>query len=210
MAKKKFTPKVKSVAPDKFSPFVRRHFDRSKRFSNEKLSHIANTGYRKQRFRASFRARAGRLPGLTDKFFRLFSMFLVCLVLFASVTNAEYSMYQEAVDGLYTFTESVSDIAQTTLRSIRAASDWVGNIKDMHELEDGEKCVLSVKIKGNFYRFVCTAKNMKISDYAHLKIEMALDGYEKWQGKKFEPFMGWLKCPDWGIRVYSCYEYEGE
>ena len=87
-------------------PFTH-HFDYTKRYSNEELSHFSATGYKKAHRRAAFRAGVARKISLGDRFFRMFSFFLVCLVLFAVVVGAEYSSYQTAVKGVYHFTERV-------------------------------------------------------------------------------------------------------
>ena len=137
-------------------------------------------------------------------------MFLVCLVLFATVTNSSYSSYQGAVGALYTFTESVSSIAETALSSLVSTTEWLQVSKKLGDLAEGERCIISIKIKGEFYNFVCTAHNTIHWDVFYLKIEVALDGYQGWEGKKLSNLGGWIKCPDWGIRVYKVYQYQGE
>ena len=186
---KRFNVKPKAVVPrNKFVPYK---------------------GYRKARFRASFRARVGRLPGITDKFFRLFSMFLVCLVLFTLVYDVEYDVYSKTVNSMYMITESVADAADLAVNGLMAVGEWTTNLKEASSSKKGEQYEFHVKISGSYYRFkvVYIGKVWMSSQYEILE---AYNGYESWVGMTFCHWLGWVTCPDFGMRVYKIYELPSE
>lgn len=185
---------------------------------------IAERGHRKARFRASFRTRVGRLPGLTDKFFRLFSMFLVCLVLFAVVTNSSYSTYQGAVGALYSFTETVGGASEAALSFVGKTIDWLTD--DEYEAagsyEDTmQTATVKVKIKGTWYDFYCKGLTWSTDILGRVdwQIITAPEKYKDWEGKKIKhQLLFWWMLPNadlkirWNVKVTNVQniEIEGE
>lgn len=175
--------------------------------SNVQLSHVSATGHKKVHRRAAFRAGVARKVTFGDRFFRLFSLFLVCLVLFSAVYELDYSTYGTVTNSLYTLTETVSDAANSIVKGLLSVGEWTSNLKEASSCKQGEKYQFHVKIKGSYYRFdvVCVDKVMWSPQ---LEIIKAYDGYDKWVGKTFCMWMGWVTCPDYGMRAYKCYHYE--
>ena len=215
MARRKFTPKSQAVVPKaKPGPWGRPRSAKTEiKHPIYDLRGMSERAHAKARARARFRAsvanfRANRIT-YGGRFLRYFSMFLVCLVLLSVVTDASYDTYQVAVNTVYETTEAVSSFVNSAVEALRSTTQFIGNIKDIRKLEHGDQVVVSVKIKGSYYRFLCVAEYLG-SDWGGVAIKEAYDGYSKWVGKRFEPFLGWLKCPDFGIRVYHSNEYIGE
>lgn len=171
--------------------------------------YVPYKGYRKARFRASFRARVGRLPGLTDKFFRLFSMFLVCLVLFTVVYDMEYEAYTKTVQSVYMISETVEDAADLAVNGLLAIGEWSTNLKESFSSKQGDQYEFHVKINGSYYRFkvLYVGKVLWSSQYEILE---AYNGYESWVGMTFCIWLGWVTCPDYGMRVFKIYELPSE
>ena len=204
MASKKFSPKGTALVPKS---------NVNTNGGKVKINYPSPKQRRRRvRFSPSVRARVGRMPRLGDKFIRLFSLFLVCLVLFSAVTNAEYSSYEKAVGGLYEFTEDVSIMANVALQSIAAINTWSDTMTEQFYIEDGASCIVSVKIKGDFYDFLCIKENLGPFNEYKYKIIEAYDGKTSWVGKYFRNRLGWMSCPDWAWRVckISVIQSQGE
>lgn len=157
----------------------------------------------KPKIKPSFKPRS-RFPGIADKFFRYFTMFLVFLVLFAVVSGAEYDAYKTAVRGIYSATETIGAFTSGALSVIMKGLDIYDNDYD---IADGTLIDVSIKISGEWYQFVAKANyrpfGFIFSRGIRLEILEAPIEYVNWKGEYFYGFLAWLRCPDNGIRKYS-------
>lgn len=194
----------------KKTPTFTHHFDYTKRFSNEELSHISATGHKKAHRRAAFRAGVARKVTLGDRFFRMFSMFLVCLVLFTVVSGAGYESYQSAVNVLYETTEVVGAAGAIVARGLVKVTGVLDDLYEKPTLTGSG--ILKLKIKGDWLSFAVeeTSWAYGFTYHAYKVIDTPI-GYEDWKDEMIVKIFSWYFCPDLATRKGEFTDYsEGE
>ncbi len=163
--------------------------------------------YAARRFRASAGAFRARSMHFGDRFFRYFTMFLVCLVLFAAVTGSEYGLYKDVVNILYETTELVGGVAMVTARGLVKA---VGIVDDFYETPQYTGTgTLKLKIKGDYYSFGVDETSWSYGlSYSYYTVVSCPSGYENWEGDVIVKIFKWYLCPDGATRKGTYTEVE--